>query len=133
MESWVIFFICCVGLWVPGWPLFALRKDQKFRRLKPEGPWSLVLSNAPNWIDFIRAGAFSFVLSRWFQDFIEVSPKEDGKLALGALLGCMAVGTLVQCLFSNKTGVLPANILLGRLDVALSEAIPSGSGSSKGD
>ena len=218
MDSWLIFFICCAGLWIPGLPLFALRKDQKFRRLKPEGPWNLILSNALNWIDLIRAGAFSFVLSKWFQDFIEVSPKEDGKLALGALLGCMAVGTLIQCvfikhrrifvipafyvlgltlfiagweigllaavgafgisyglrspsailpvlgillvvggyvikapilqlaiggmvaflplfacLFSNKTGVLPANILQGRLDVDPSDATPSGSGSSNGD
>ena len=112
---WVIFIICCFGLWLPGFPGFALRKEQKFRRLKPEGPWDLILTYIPNWTDLLRAGAFSWVLMQWFQGFLAANPPEKSRTALGAVLGCMMVGTLIQCLFikHRRIFVIPTFYVLG--------------------
>ncbi len=115
MDSWITFVICCLVLWVPGLPLFVVRKEQRFRRLKPEGPWPLILTFGPNWADFIRAGIASFVLIKWFRAFVLAHPPEEAKIGLVAVLGCMAVGTLVQCHFikHRRVFVIPAFYVLG--------------------
>lgn len=117
MDSWFVFIICCVILWLPGVPCFAQRKDQIFRRLKPEGPWGHILSYLPNWTDFVRGGVVSWVLMQWFRSFLDNNPPEKGKIALVAVLGCMVIGTVIQSLFikHRRVFLIPAFYVMGLL------------------
>jgi hypothetical protein len=51
----------------------------------------------------------------WFQSFLDANPPEKARTALGAVLGCVLIGTLIQCLFikHRRVFVIPAFYVVG--------------------
>ena len=114
LDSWILFTICCLALWAPGWPLLALRRIQSLKKVKRNAPWKTSLTYAPNWSDFLRSGSVTFILVTWARAYASTHP-ENTMTATAATFACMAVGTLIQCQVTRhgRFMVLPTFYVMG--------------------
>lgn len=103
-----------MALWVPGWPLLALRRVQSLKKVKRKAPWKTALTYAPNWSDFVRAGSVASVLEIWRKAYMSTHP-ENTLTATMATFACMAIGTFFQCRASQhgRLMVLPTFYVMG--------------------
>ena len=110
----MLFSFCCLVLWIPGWPLLALRGIHSLKKVKRGAPWKTALCYVPNWSDFIRAGCVSYVLTIWAKAYLSTHP-DNALTATGATFFCLAMGTVLQCQAFNQGRfiVLPTFYVMG--------------------
>ena len=114
LDSWILFSICCLALWIPGWPLLALRRIHSLKKVRRSSPWKKALNYGPNWSDFVRAGCVSYVLAIWAKAYASTHP-DNTLTAIGATFGCLAIGTVLQCqaFKQGRFMVLPTFYVMG--------------------
>ena len=106
--------MCCLGMWIPGWPLFSLRQNHFLKRIHRDTPWKAALIYFPNWSDFLRTGILSGMLMMWEQAYTSTHP-EGSLTATGAIFAAMTIGTIIQCLFvkHRRLFILPTFYVMG--------------------
>jgi hypothetical protein len=114
LDSWILFSVCCLGLWIPGWPLLALKRMHPLKKVKRSAPWKAALGYAPNWSDFVRAGCVSYVLGIWGKAYTHTHP-ENALTATAATFASLAMGTILQCqaFKHGRFMVLPTFYVMG--------------------